>query len=167
MAIEEIYTFKLDDIDGEPVSLEKYRGKVLLIVNVASNCGYTPQYEGLESLYKKYRDRGLVILGFPANDFKQQEPGTNAEIKQFCRLNYGVTFPMFSKIHVTGPDIHPLYEYLTSEETNPEFSGEITWNFNKFLIGPGGEILNRFDRKVKPEDPEMIEAVESALSKVG
>ena len=161
-----IYDFTMNDIDGNPVSLETYRGKVLLIVNVASKCGYTYQYESLESLYKQYRDKGLVILGFPANDFKHQEPGTNAEIKEFCRLNYGVSFPMFSKISVKGKEIHPLYSYLTSKETNREFSGEITWNFNKFLIGPEGEILARFGNRVKPDDPEAIEAVEAALGKL-
>lgn len=158
-----IYQFTMNDIDGNPVSLQDFRGKVILLVNVASKCGYTYQYEGLESIYKKYQDRGFVVLGFPANDFKQQEPGTDAEIKEFCRLNYGVTFPMFSKITVIGDNIHPLYTYLTSEKTNPEFSGEITWNFNKFLIGRDGKILARFDRKDKPEDPKVIEAIEAAI----
>jgi len=158
-----VYQFKVESIDGKAVSLEEYRGKVLFIVNVASKCGFTYQYEGLEALYKRYKDKGFVILGFPANDFKKQEPGTNAEIKEFCRLNYGVTFPMFSKITVVGRDMHPLYDYLTSKKTNPEFSGKITWNFNKFLIGTDGKILARFGSRDKPESAKVIEAIEKAL----
>jgi glutathione peroxidase len=158
-----IYEFTMKDIDGNQVSLQEFKGKVMLVVNVASKCGYTYQYEGLESIYKQYRDRGFVVLGFPANDFKLQEPGTDAEIKEFCRLNYGVTFPMFSKITVIGDGIDPLYEYLTSKKTNPEFSGEITWNFNKFLIGADGKILARFDRKDEPTDAKVIDAIEAAL----
>ena len=131
-----IYDFTMDNIKGEPVELSQYKGKVVLIVNTASKCGFTYQYDGLEELYQTYQDSGLVILGFPANNFLKQEPGTNEEIAEFCRLNYGVTFPMFSKISVKGEDIHPLYQYLTSKETNPEFEGNISWNFNKFLISP-------------------------------
>ena len=160
-----IFGFTLDDIDGNPVSLDQFRGKTMLIVNVASKCGYTYQYEGLEALYKRYRGEGLVILGFPSNDFKGQEPGTEAEIKEFCRLNYGVTFPMFSKITVKGRMMHPLYAYLTSKDTNPDFAGTITWNFNKFLIGPSGEFLARFSTRDDPDDPKLIEAVEAALGK--
>jgi len=162
-AVTNIYDFTMRDIDGKDVSLSAFKGKVLLIVNVASKCGFTPQYEGLEKLYKTYADRGLVVLGFPANDFMGQEPGTEAEIKQFCTLTYGVTFPMFSKISVKGKNIHPLYKFLTSEETNPEFGGAISWNFNKFLIGRDGRIVGRFGSRTKPDDPELIAAVEKAL----
>jgi len=158
-----IYDFTLQDIDGNPVSLSQYRGKVLLIVNVASKCGYTPQYEGLEALYRKYAAAGLEVLGFPANNFLHQEPGTNAEIKQFCTTKYDVTFPMFAKISVKGKDKHPLYQYLTDKSTDPEFSGEITWNFNKFLIGKDGTILNRFKSGDTPESDKIVKAVEQAL----
>jgi len=158
-----IYDFTLNDIDGNPVSLGGYREKVMLIVNVASKCGYTYQYETLESLYKKYRDKGLVVLGFPSNDFLGQEPGSNAQIKEFCTLTYGVTFPMFSKISVKGRKMHPLYQFLTSKATNPKFAGKITWNFNKFLIGADGAILARFSNRDKPDDAAVVEAVESAL----
>jgi glutathione peroxidase len=158
-----IYDFTVNDIDGNPVKLEQYKGKTVLIVNVASKCGNTPQYEGLQDLYKKYGDKGLVILGFPANNFGGQEPGTNEEIKDFCTTNYGVTFPMFSKISVKGEDIHPLYKYLTSAETDPEFAGDITWNFNKFLINPSGKIVARFDSKDKPESEKVVKAIQLAL----
>lgn len=158
-----IYDFTMNDIDGNPVKLEQYKGKAILIVNVASKCGNTPQYEGLQVLYKKYGDKGLVILGFPANNFGGQEPGTNEQIKEFCTTNYSVTFPMFSKISVKGEDIHPLYKYLTSEETDPEFAGDITWNFNKFLINPSGKIVARFDSKEKPESEKVVKAIQLAL----
>ncbi len=158
-----IYDFTMNDIDGNPVKLEQYKGKAILIVNVASKCGNTPQYEGLQDLYKKYGDKGLVILGFPANNFGGQEPGTNEEIKDFCTTNYSVTFPMFSKISVKGEDIHPLYKYLTSAETDPEFAGDITWNFNKFLINPSGKIVARFDTKDKPESEKVVKAIQLAL----
>lgn len=163
MKVETIYDFTVKDIDGKGVSLETYKGNVVMILNVASKCGFTPQYEGLQKLYEKYRDRGFIILGFPSNDFLRQEPGSNEEIKSFCTLTYGVSFPMFEKIAVTRKNIHPLYDFLTSKETNPEFSGRITWNFNKFLIGKDGKILNRFASKTGPEDPEVIEAIEAAL----
>ena len=158
-----IYDFTVNDIDGNPVKLDQYKGKAVLIVNVASKCGNTPQYEGLQDLYKKYGDKGLVILGFPANNFGGQEPGTNEEIKDFCTTNYGVTFPIFSKISVKGEDIHPLYKYLTSAETDPEFAGDITWNFNKFLINPSGKIVARFDSKDKPESEKVVKAIQIAL----
>jgi len=158
-----IYDYTMRDIDGKHVSLSAFKGKVLLIVNVASKCGFTPQYEGLEKLYKTYASRGFVVLGFPANDFMVQEPGTDAEIKQFCTLTYGVTFPLFSKISVKGTNLHPLYKFLTSKETNPEFGGEISWNFNKFLIGRDGHVLGRFASRTKPDDKELITAVEKAL----
>ena len=149
------YTMK--DIDGKDVNLADYKGKVVLMVNVASKCGYTKQYAGLEELYKKYKDKGVVVIGFPANNFKGQEPGSNEEIKQFCTEKYGVTFPMMSKISVRGDDIHPLYKQLTSAK------GEVTWNFNKFLISKDGKILEHFDSKVKPEDAKLTEAIEAAL----
>lgn len=158
-----IYEFSMKRIDGTSSSLSDYKGKVMLIVNVASRCGFTGQYAGLQKLYDTYKDRGLVILGFPANDFLFQEPGTNKEIAEFCSLKYHVTFPMFEKIVVTGGDMHPLYKYLTDKTTNPEFSGRITWNFNKFLIGRDGHILNRFGSKTTPEDKDLIATIEKAL----
>jgi glutathione peroxidase len=160
---DSIYDFTVNDIDGNEVSLENYRGKVILIVNVASKCGFTPQYEGLQSLYEKYRDRGFVILGFPANNFFGQEPGTDQEIKDFCTLNFGVSFPMFSKISVKGKDIHPLYRYLTSKKTNPEFSGSIKWNFTKFLVDREGKIAARFQSKQNPESAAVVGVLERLL----
>lgn len=161
--VKSIYDFTMKDIDGHEVGLADFRGKVLLVVNVASKCGFTGQYAGLEKLYQTYADRGLVVLGFPANNFLGQEPGTEAEIKNFCTLTYGVTFPMFSKISVKGKTIHPLYVFLTSKETDPEFAGGITWNFNKFLIGRDGTILGRFGSRTAPEDSDLVAAVERAL----
>jgi glutathione peroxidase len=158
-----IYDFTLKDIDGKDASLAQYRGKVVLLVNVASRCGYTPQYEGLEKVYLKYKDRGLVILGFPANNFMGQEPGTNEEIKTFCSLKYNVTFPMFAKISVKGDDIHPLYKYLTDKQTDPQFGGDVKWNFNKFLVGRDGRIIGRFEPAVKPESADVTQAIEKAL----
>jgi glutathione peroxidase len=140
--------------------LADYKGKVALVVNVASQCGYTPQYAGLESLYRKYKDQGFVILGFPANNFGAQEPGSNAEIKTFCSRNYSVDFPMFAKISVAGADKAPLYQYLTQTG-----GGEIKWNFTKFLVDRDGKVLRRFESGVEPESPELINAVESALKK--
>ena len=153
----------VETIDGDTISLERYRGEVLLIVNVASRCGNTPQYEGLQSLFDTYRERGLRVLGFPANNFGAQEPGTDEEIKEFCTATYGVTFDMFSKISVAGDDQHPLYAFLTSEEENPGFGGEITWNFTKFLVGRDGTVVARFAPKVKPLSEEVITALEKAL----
>ena len=158
-----IYDFSLKDIDRKEVNLSQYRGKVVLVVNVASRCGYTPQYEGLQKIYTKYKDRGFVILGFPANNFMSQEPGTDEEIKTFCSTKYNVTFPIFSKISVKGDDIHPLYKYLTSKETNPEFGGDIKWNFSKFLVDKSGKIIARFEPKVTPESDPVIQAIEKAL----
>jgi glutathione peroxidase-family protein len=159
-----VYAFTANDIDGAPVPLERYRGQVLLIVNVASKCGFTPQYEGLQRLFATYQDSGLVILGFPANNFLSQEPGTDAQIKGFCSLSYGVTFPMFSKISVKGDDIHPLYAYLTGNPTTPELSGDISWNFNKFLVSRDGRVIARFGSRTKPDDAELVEAVQRALA---
>ena len=158
-----IHEFTLKDIDGQDVALSAYQGQVLLMVNVASKCGFTRQYAGLEKLYQKYKDQGFAILGFPANNFMRQEPGTEAEIKSFCSLTYGVTFPMFSKISVKGKTIHPLYAFLTSKAQHPEHGGGITWNFNKFLIGKDGRVIGRFGSRTEPEDPELAVAIEKAL----
>lgn len=160
-----MYEFTMKDIDGNDVSLEKYKGNVVMLVNVASRCGLTPQYEGLQAIYDKYKDRGFTILGFPANNFMGQEPGTEAEIKEFCSLNYNVGFPMFSKISVKGTDQHPLYRFLTHPETNPGFDGDITWNFEKFLADRDGKIIARFSPRTVPTDAEVIEKLEAALAK--
>lgn len=162
-AVQGPLDFTVQDINGKDVDLSKYDGKVVMIVNTASKCGLTPQYEALEALYGKYKDKGFVILGFPANNFMKQEPGTNEEIKFFCTSKYNVTFDMFSKISVKGDDQAPLYKYLTSEETNKEFAGDISWNFEKFLVGRDGKVINRFSPKTTPDDPKVVEAIESAL----
>jgi glutathione peroxidase len=156
-----LYDIHVKDIDGKDTTLAAYKSKVLLIVNVASECGFTPQYKNLEAVYKKYQDQGFVILGFPCNQFGGQEPGTDEQIKQFCTSKYFITFPLFDKIEVNGPDRHPLYVLLAGK-TSP-FPGNITWNFNKFLISRDGKILKRFDSKIKPDSPEAIEAIEAAL----
>ena len=161
-AADSLYNIPLKDIDGKDVTLKPYAGKVLLIVNVASHCGYTPQYAGLEALYQKYSALGLVVCGFPCNQFGSQEPGTPAEIKQFCTSKYDVTFPMFDKLEVNGPKRHPLYVTLTGEAS--PFPGDIKWNFTKFLISRDGKIVGRFDSKVKPDSDEMTKAVEAALA---
>ena len=158
-----IHDFKVADIDGNDANLADYKGKALLIVNVASKCGFTPQYKGLENIYRQYKDKGFEILAFPSNDFMGQEPGTNKEIKTFCQLNYQVSFPLFSKISVKGEDIHPLYKFLTEKSTDPKFAGSITWNFNKFLIDRKGNIVNRFDSREEPQSPEVIRTIEEAL----
>jgi glutathione peroxidase len=152
-----VHEFTLNSIDGKPAPLSAYQGKVVLIVNVASRCGFTPQYAGLEALYEKYKDRGFVILGFPANNFGGQEPGTNEEIKTFCSSKYNVTFPMYSKISVKGDDKAPLYQFLTAT------GGEIQWNFTKFLVDKDGKVVARFEPKVTPESPDVAEAIEKAL----
>jgi glutathione peroxidase-family protein len=159
-----VYEFTMKDIDGGTVKLDAYKGKVLMIVNVASKCGYTSQYEGLEAIYKKYKDQGFVVLGFPANNFMGQEPGTEKEIKDFCSTTYGVTFPMFSKISVTGADQHPFYTFLTSKKSNPEFGGDISWNFNKFLVDRNGKIVARFGSKDKPQDEKVVAEIEKFLA---
>jgi glutathione peroxidase-family protein len=161
---QSLYDFTMNDIDGKPVTLKEYTGKVVLVVNVASKCGFTPQYKGLEELYNRYRDRGLVVLGFPANNFFFQEPGADAEIKQFCSLKYNVTFPMFSKISVKGKGMAPLYKWLTAQKTGPEGPGSISWNFNKFLINRDGQAVYRFGTKTEPLDDDLIQAVETLLS---
>jgi glutathione peroxidase len=156
-----IYDVKVKDIDGKEISLKDYEGKVLLVVNVASRCGFTKQYAGLEALYQKYKDRGLVVLGFPCNQFGGQEPGTNAEIKEFCSTKFNVTFPLFDKIEVNGPNRHPLYVRLAGQDS--PFPGDIRWNFNKFLVNRKGEIVKRFDSRVAPDAAELVSAVEAAL----
>ena len=153
----------MKDINGKDIDLSQYLGQVVMIVNVASKCGFTPQYKELEALYLKYKDRGFIILGFPANDFFRQEPGTDEEIKSFCSLNYGVTFPIFSKITVLGRNKAPLYEDLVSRKTNPEYSGMIKWNFSKFLIGRDGKVINRFAPTTSPSAESVAEAIETAL----
>ena len=163
MAEKSVLDFTMKNIDGKETKLSDYRGKVLLLVNVASQCGYTPQYEGLQAVYSKYGGQGLVVLGFPANNFGGQEPGTNEEIKQFCTVKYKVSFPMFAKISVKGTDIHPLYKFLTGKETDPEFGGDIKWNFNKFLVDRNGKIIARFDSADKPEGEKVTQAIEGAL----
>ncbi len=159
-----LYDFRVQTIDGKSVSLSEYKGKTLLIVNTASRCGFTPQYTDLEKLYTTYQNKGFEILGFPANNFMGQEPGTNEEIKKFCDLKYKVTFPMFSKISVKGKDIHPLYQYLTQESG---FKGDISWNFNKFLVSPEGKVLARFGSRTEPLAKELIEKLELALGTYG
>lgn len=157
--------FKVKDIDGKEVDLaKKYEGKVCLIVNVASKCGLTPQYEQLTELDKKYKEKGLAILAFPANNFNEQEPGTNDEIKEFCATKYSVDFDLFSKLSVKGEDQAPLYKYLTSDKTDKDFAGEIEWNFTKFIVGKDGKVVARFGPKVKPDAPEVVKAIEDALA---
>jgi glutathione peroxidase len=156
-----IYDFTMKSIDGTPVPLSSFKGKVVLVVNVASKCGYTPQYTGLEALYEKYKDKGLVIVGFPANNFMAQEPGTDAEIKTFCSTKYNVSFPMFSKISVKGEDKAELYKFLTDATANPTTGGEIKWNFTKFMVDRNGKVVQRFEPAVTPE--QMDAAVAAAL----
>ena len=152
----------LQDIDGKATSLKAYNGKVVLLVNVASRCGYTKQYKGLEALYQKYKDRGLVVVGVPSNDFGAQEPGSAEEIKQFCSTTYNVTFPLMAKVHVKGSEQHPLYAALTSKDAS--FPGDVAWNFGKFLVGRDGKVVARFDSAVTPESQELASAVEKALA---
>src|SRR5271157_2342535 len=159
---ETLYDIPLKDIDGRAASLEAYRGKVLLIVNVASKCGFTPQYAGLEALYQKYKNQGFTVLGFPCNQFGRQEPGTNEEIKQFCSTKYQVSFPLFDKIEVNGKNRHALYAALAGK--NSVFPGRIWWNFTKFLIGRDGKVLGRFGTRVKPDSTKLVQAVEAALA---
>ncbi|NWF85569.1 MAG: glutathione peroxidase [Bryobacteraceae bacterium] len=157
-AANSIYEFTMNDIDGKPMPLASLKGKVVLFVNVASKCGYTPQYEGLEALYKSHKAKGFVIVGVPANNFGAQEPGTNEEIKQFCSRKYNVTFPMLSKVSVKGSDMTPLYQYLTAAK-----GGDVKWNFTKFLVGKDGKVVERFEPGVKPDSPELAAAIERAL----
>ncbi|WP_372806940.1 glutathione peroxidase [Pontiella sp.] len=161
--VKKLYDIEAKTIDGQTIKLEQYKGKTLLIVNTASKCGFTGQYEGLQKLYESYQDKGFVVLGFPSNDFLKQEPGTNEEIASFCQLNYGVTFPMFEKISVKGDGQHPLYAFLTDKKTNPGFDGKISWNFNKFLVSPEGKVVGRFGSRTKPSDKQLVEAIELLL----
>ena len=160
-----VLNFKMKTLAGTEVDLSQYQGKPILIVNVASRCGYTPQYKGLQALHDKYAKEGLVVLGVPSNDFLQQEPGTSEEIAEFCQKNYGVKFDMLEKVVVKGPDKVPLYKYLTAKETDPKFAGEIKWNFTKFLISRDGAIVARFEPGVKPESEKLTKAIEAELSK--
>ena len=157
-----LYNIPVKDIDGKPTDLGAYKGKVMLVVNVASKCGNTPQYAPLEADYEKYKDQGFVVLGFPCNQFKEQEPGSDAQIKEFCTETYHTTFPLFDKIEVNGPGRNPLYDILAGS-TSPD-AGDIKWNFTKFLVGRDGKILARFEPKTKPDSPEVIQAIESALA---
>ncbi len=161
----EVYGFRMKTIDGDPTTLAPYKGKVLLLVNVASACGFTPQYTALEAVYEKYKAQGLVVVGIPANNFANQESGTEAEIKTFCSNKYHVTFPMMSKVSVVGADKTPLYKFLTDKTTDPAFAGEIKWNFTKFLIGRNGVPVARFESAVTPDSPQVIAAIEGALKK--
>lgn len=159
-----VLDFTMKNIDGKDVALSTYKGDVVLIVNVASKCGLTPQYRELQALYEKYKDKGFRIAAFPANNFGNQEPGTDGEIRQFCAQEYKVTFDLYSKISVKGEDQAELYRFLTSKERNPEFGGEIKWNFTKFLIGRDGKVIGRFEPKEKPGDEKVVKAIEAALA---
>lgn len=160
-----VLNFKMNKLDGKPVNLADYQGKVVLFVNVASQCGYTPQYKGLQQLHEKYGKDGLAIIGVPANEFGKQEPGTNVEIAKFCEKNYGVKFDMLAKVVVKGEGQCGLYKYLTSKESNPKFAGDVKWNFEKFLIGRNGEIVSRFASAVDPDSEELTKAIETELAK--
>lgn len=162
--ITSLYDLTVQDIEGKEIKLETFKGKVLLIVNVASKCGFTPQYAGLQALYQEYQKQGLEILGFPANNFLWQEPGTDSEIKQFCALKYNVTFPMFAKISVDGKNTAPLYAFLTSKSTNPEFAGKIKWNFTKFLVDRKGVIAGRFESAVEPQNSLVVNKIRELLA---
>ncbi|MCC6696970.1 MAG: glutathione peroxidase [Candidatus Hydrogenedentes bacterium] len=160
-----VLDFKVKDIDGKEVKLgDKYKGKVLVIVNTASECGYTPQYTDLQAIYKKYHEQGLEVLAFPSNDFGGQEPGTESEIKYFCSTKYNVTFPLFAKMPVKGEEKSPLYGFITDEKANPKTGGEIKWNFTKFLVDRNGEIIARYESAVKPTDESVAKAIEKALA---
>jgi glutathione peroxidase len=159
-----VYAIPLETIEGSATSLEPFRGQVLLIVNVASKCGFTPQYEGLQALHERFHGQGLQVLGFPANDFMGQEPGSNAEILEFCNAKYGVSFPLFAKLHVKGEAQHPLFRYLTAGAGDSTLAGEVGWNFNKFLVDREGRLIARFGSRTGPLDEELIAAVEKALA---
>ncbi len=161
-ALSKLYSYSVKTIDGKTRSLSDYKGKVLLIVNVASECGFTPQYRGLEQIYEKYKDKGFIILGFPSNDFGKQEPGTDSQIKNFCELNYHVTFDLFSKIEVKGPAIAPLYAYLTKES---ESAHEIKWNFNKFLVDRSGKVVQYYPSAVEPTDAQLTSLIEALIAR--
>jgi glutathione peroxidase len=160
-----VLNFTMNRLDGKPAELSQYQGKVVLMVNTASECGYTPQYAPLEKLHEKYAEQGLAVLGFPANEFGAQEPGNDSQISEFCQKNYGVKFDMFSKVVVKGEGQCPLYKYLTSKDTDPQFAGPVKWNFEKFLIGRNGQIVARFRSGTEPDDPEVIQKIEAELAK--
>ncbi len=166
MEARSIYEFTMNDIEGKPVQFDVFKGRVLFIVNVASRCGFTPQYKGLQELYEKYREHGFLILGFPANNFLRQEPGSDSEIKEFCSLHYHVSFPLFSKISVKGEDISHLYTFLTEKETNPRFFGTIKWNFTKFLLDREGTVVDRFAPITKPNSKKVTKRIEQVLGLV-
>ena len=159
-----VLDFTMKDIKGTEVPLRSYAGRVLLVVNVASKCGLTPQYAGLQALWERYGGKGFSVLGFPANNFLWQEPGDNTQIQSFCSGTFGVTFPLFSKISVRGRGIHPLYGFLTGKDTNPGFAGQVTWNFAKFLVDREGKVIGRFNPQVEPLAPEVTEAIDKALA---
>jgi glutathione peroxidase len=161
--VSDLYDIPIHTLQGQPSSLAPYKGKALLLVNVASRCGLTPQYTGLQTLQDTYGDEGFSVLGFPCNQFLEQEPGTADEIAEFCSVNYGVTFPLFEKIEVNGPGRHPLYEELTAKPDADGAAGDIQWNFEKFLVSPDGEVVARFRPGVEPEDPGLVGAVQAAL----
>ncbi len=163
-ALPPFYGFAVETIDGARTNLAPYRGQVVLVVNVASRCGFTKQYAGLQKLYERYRARGFAVLGFPCNDFMGQEPGTHEEIREFCSVNFGVTFPLFAKIQVKGAEKHPLFAWLTDGTRHPGLGGEVAWNFSKFLVGRDGGLLARFGSRTAPDDPALVAAVEQALS---
>jgi glutathione peroxidase len=158
-----LHDFAAKKIDGGETSLKDYEGKVLLVVNVASKCGLTPHYKGLEEIYRKYKDRGFEVLGFPCNQFAGQEPGTEAEIAEFCSTSFDVTFPLFAKIEVNGDGRHPVYEFLTSQETQPDGAGDIKWNFAKFVVGRDGSVVARFEPTAEPTSEEITGSIETAL----
>jgi glutathione peroxidase len=160
-----VLSYKMKSIDGKEVDLSKYKGKVVLFVNVASQCGLTPQYKGLQALHDKYASDGLAIVGVPANEFGAQEPGTDLEIQKFCSAKYNVKFDMLSKVVVKGDGICPLYKHLTSKESNPKFAGDIKWNFTKFLVGKNGEVVARCEPRTDPQAPEVTKAIEAELKK--
>ena len=160
-----VLKFEMKDLDGKDAKLSKYAGKVILFVNVASKCGLTPQYDALQALQDKYAKEGFVVIGVPANEFGKQEPGTNVQIKEFCTKEYGVKFPMLAKVVVKGDGISPLYQFLTSKETNPKFAGEIKWNFTKFLVNKKGEVVARFEPRTTPDSKDVTEAIEAELKK--
>jgi glutathione peroxidase len=162
-SLQTLYETSVTKIDGSVGTLKEYQGNVLLIVNVASHCGFTPQYKALENQYQKYKEKGVYILGFPSNDFFNQEPGSNEEIAQFCKTTYAVSFPLFSKIHVRGEQKHPLYQYLTNQKSNPKHPGEVMWNFTKFLINGQGDVVDRFGPFTSPDSPHVTDAIEKAL----
>lgn len=162
--VKSVHDFEMISIDGKKVPLSQYKGKVMVIVNVASKCGLTPQYVDLQEFYETYKDKGVVVLGFPANNFGAQEPGTNTEIKEFCTKNYGVTFPMFAKISVKGEDMHPLYQFLTQKQQNGKIDAPVQWNFQKFIIDKQGNVVQSVAPTTTVKDPEFLKSVQSLLN---